>query len=70
MKGVDVVEDDKESMICVGQKIRDDFVKLKFIRCRTQDESSRMNCLRMKRIGASYNYNIHQNVYDLEDFEL
>ena len=44
MKGVDVVEDDKESMICVGQKIRDDFVKLKFIRCRTQDESSRMNC--------------------------
>ena len=35
MKGVDVVENDRESMICVGQRIRDDFVKLKFIRCKT-----------------------------------
>ena len=32
---VDLVEDGRESMVCVGQKIRDEFVKLKFIRCKT-----------------------------------
>ena len=32
---VHIVQDDLESMVCVGQEMRDEFVKLKYIRCKT-----------------------------------